>query len=126
AAILGVSLDVHLPRPAVLVEVVDVERAEVDLERVEDLGDRDAHELDLVAVDVEEQPGGVGAEAGEEVAIERGAEQRVGVPLADDAVGDGLERIEAGVAAVLDDDLEAAGGAQALDRRCAEDGDLAL
>ena len=39
----GVALDVDLPGPAEAVEVVDVERAEVDLERVEHLGHRDAH-----------------------------------------------------------------------------------
>ena len=38
----GVALDVDLPGAAEPVEVVDVERAEVDLQRVEQLGDRDA------------------------------------------------------------------------------------
>ena len=37
-----VGLDVHLPGPAEPVEVVDVERAEVDLQRVEQVGERHA------------------------------------------------------------------------------------
>ena len=39
---------------------------------------------------------------------------------------DGLERRQAGVAAILDHDLEAAGGAQPVDRRGAEDIDFAV
>ena len=39
----GVGLDVHLPGAAEAVEVVDVERAEVDLQRVEDVVERHAH-----------------------------------------------------------------------------------
>ena len=62
----GVALDVDLPGAAEPVEVVDVQRAQVDLQRVEQLGDRDAHQLGLVAVDVQVQPGRVGPEAGEE------------------------------------------------------------
>ncbi len=63
----GVGLHVHLPGPAEPVEVVDVERAQVHLQRVEDLADRDAHRLGGRAVDVEIQPGRVGPEAGEDV-----------------------------------------------------------
>ena len=63
----GVALDVHLPGAAEAVEVVDVERAEVDLQRVEDLG-RSTRPcvLACVAVDVQVQPGRVGPEAGEQ------------------------------------------------------------
>ncbi len=52
----GVALDVDLPGAAEQVEVVDVERAQVDLQGVEQLGDRDARQLGLVAVDVQVQP----------------------------------------------------------------------
>ena len=44
----------------------------------------------------------------------------------DDPVGDALELLRAQVAAVLDDDLEAAGGPQAVDRRGLEDVDQAV
>ena len=62
----GVALDVDLPGAAEPVEVVDVQRAQVDLQGVEQLGDRDAGQLGLVAVDVQVQPGRIGPEAGEE------------------------------------------------------------
>ena len=78
----GVALDVDLPGPAEAVEVVDVKRAEVDLQRVEDLAHRHAHGLDLGAVDVEVEPGRVGPEAGEEAVDAAG----VAFPLVDDAV----------------------------------------
>ena len=51
-----IGLDVHLPRPAELVEVVDVVRAQVDLERVEELADRHAQGHALGPVDVEIEP----------------------------------------------------------------------
>ena len=43
--------------------------------------------------------------------------------VGDDPVGDALDLLRAQVAAVLDHDLEAAGGAQAVDRRGLEDVD---
>ena len=61
-----VGLDVHLPGAAELVEVVDVVRAEVDLQRVEDVADLHAQGHALGAVDVEVQPGRVGAGAVEQ------------------------------------------------------------
>ena len=61
-----VGLDVDLPGPAELVEVVDVVRAQVDLQRVEDVADRHAQGHALGAVDVEVQPGRVGPGAVEQ------------------------------------------------------------
>ena len=61
------------------------------------------------AVDVEVQPGRVGAEAGEQ-ALQAGRRR---CPSSTIVVGHVLQRVEPGVAAVLDDDLEAAGRAQA-------------
>ena len=54
-----VGLDVDLPGPAELVEIVDVVGAQVDLQRVEDVADRDAQGQALGAVDVEVEPGRV-------------------------------------------------------------------
>src|SRR5436305_589128 len=78
----GIALDVDLPGPPEAVEVVHVQRTEVDLERVEDLVHRHAHGAHLVAVDVQEEPGGVGPEAGEEPLEALGA-----VALGDDLLG---------------------------------------
>ncbi len=72
-AVAGVGLHVDLPGAAEAVEVVDVQRAQVDLQRDEDLGHRHALDLGLGAVDVEEQPGGVGAEAAEQARPARGS-----------------------------------------------------
>ena len=49
-----------------------------------------------------------------------------GVALLDQVVGLALERVEAVVAAVLDHQLEAAGVAQAVDRRRPEHADLGV
>ena len=65
---IGLALHVDLPGSAEQVEVVDVQRAQVDLQRIEQLGDRDAQQPGLGAVDVEVEPGRVGPEAGEEPA----------------------------------------------------------
>ena len=55
----------HAVRAAEVVEVVDVEAAEVNLQRVEDVGDRDVLLLGLHAIDVGVELRDVGAEAGE-------------------------------------------------------------
>ena len=52
---LALGLHVHLPDAAELVELVDVDRAHVGVERREDVAQRDAHLLHRVAVDVEIQ-----------------------------------------------------------------------
>ena len=78
--------------------------------------------LDLVAVDVEEEPGGVGPEAGEEAL--RGRRSRCRRRRSARRPPGASSSAE--VAAVLDHDLEPAGGAQALDRRGAEDVDQAV
>ena len=118
AAELLVGLDVDLPGPAELVEVVDIIRAQVDLQGVEQLADRHAQGHALGPVDLQVQPGGVGPRAVEQ-ALEAG---RPVAPL-DDRVADLLQVLQPEVAAVLDDQLEAAGRAQAVDRRGAEDRD---
>ena len=111
----GIGLDVHLPGPAVLIEIVHVVGAQVDLQGVEDVADLHAVEHALGAVDVQVQPGRVGPGAVEKV------RQPVGVAApGDDLVAEPLQLVEAQVAAVLDDQLEAAGRAQAVDRRRAE------
>ena len=115
---LGVGLHVHLPGAAEAIEIVDIQRAEVDLQHVEDVGHGDAHRLDGGAVDIQIQPGGVGPEAGEQPL-------QAGVTFAfvDDLLGHLLQGRQAVVAAVFDHDLEAASRAQAIDRRGAEDVD---
>src|SRR5262249_20349495 len=102
---------------AELVEVVDVEGAEVDLQGVKDVVDGDAEGHALGAVDVEVEPGGMGAQAmaqaGEAVSV---------VAVDDDLVADALELAEAEVAAVFDEVCDPAGGAEAVDGWAAEDG----
>ena len=103
-----VGLDVHLPGPAELVEVVDVVRAQVELQRVEDVADRHAQGHALGPVDVEVEPGRVGPRA-----VEEALQARRPVAPRDDLVADPLQVAQAEIAAVFDDELEAAGRAQA-------------
>ena len=63
---IGLTLDVDLPCAPESVEVVDIERAEIDLERVEHLAHRHAHHLDPVAIDVEVEPRSIRPEARED------------------------------------------------------------
>ena len=53
AAVRRLRLDDYPENPAELVEVVDVERAEVGLERAKDIADRNPQGLRLLAVDFE-------------------------------------------------------------------------
>ena len=112
---LAIGLDVHLPGPAVSIEIVHVVGTQVDLQRVEDVADLHAVKHALGAVDFQVQPGRVGPGTVEKVS------QPVGLAAAgDDLLAEPLQLIEAQIAAVLDDQLEAAGRAQAVDRRRAE------
>ena len=111
-----IGLDVDLPGSAELVEVVDVVGADVDLQRVEDVADADAQGLALGPVDVEVEPGRVGAGA-----VAQAGQARRFVAAGDDLVADALQFGQAEIAAILDDELEAAGGAQAVDGGAAED-----
>ncbi len=49
---LRLRLNIHLIRSAETIEVVDVERAEVDLERVEEVAELDAVGLGALTIDV--------------------------------------------------------------------------
>ena len=75
----------------------------------------------LGAVDVEVEPGRVGAGA-----VEQAVQALRAVAAGDDLIADPLQAAEAEVAAVFDDQLEAAGGAQAVDGRRAEGRDDGL
>ena len=110
-----VGQQVDLPRAAELVEQVDVVPAHVDLERVERVLHVDLERLAFRAVDVEVELGRVGPIDGEQV-----FEPRVFVAGFDEFVGLGLKFRQIDEAALLDLELEAAGGAQPLDRRRAE------
>ena len=85
----GVGLDVDLPGAAEAVEVVDVVAAQVRLQRVEDVGQRHPHRLDLLPVHVHVELGRAGAEA-----VEQADEARLLVPLGGQVVGLGLQRVE--------------------------------
>ena len=97
-----IGLDVDLPGAAELVEVVDVERAQVDLQRVEDVADLHAHRHALGAVDVEVQPGRVRPGAVEQALQAR----RVSLPRSTIWSLTRCKLVQAEIAAVLDDELE--------------------
>ena len=104
-----VGLDVDLPGAAEAVEVVDVVAAQVRLQRVEDVGQRHAHRLDLLAVDVHVELRRAGAEA-----VEQADQAGLLVALGGQVVRLGLQRVEVDVAGRFHHQLEAAGVAQAV------------
>ena len=110
-----IGLDVDLPGPAELVEVVDVERAEIDLQRVEHVADGNAQGHALGAVHVEIQPGRVHAGT-----VRQSLQTRRPVAAIDELIGDALQVSESHVAAILDDELESARGSQTVDGRRAK------
>ena len=114
-AVLGVGLQDHEPHPAELRELAGDLRAEERLHRLEHVAHRHAEHLGLVAVEVDEQLLARGAERGAH-ALQLGPLARLGDERLDRRVGGA--RIAG--AAVLDVELEAAGGAQAGNRRRVE------
>ena len=105
----------HLPRPAVLVEVVDVVGAERAGERVVDVVDRHAELLRLVAVGVD-----VELRHGRAPQRLRAAQLLVAVRAREKRLRDFGEPLGAAFAAVLDVELEPARRAEAEDRRRVE------
>ena len=120
-AILRLGLGDHLPGAAEEIEVVDVQRAEIDLQRRERILKVDPLEHARGAVDVQENLGDVGPEH-RRVSLQL----RLLIGLLDDGFGLFLERLRPQVAAVFDHDHVSAGPAHAAHRRRAEDGDLGV
>ena len=116
-----VGLGVHLPGAAELVEIVDVQAAQIDLQGIEDVVHGHAHRLALGAIDIDVQLRRVGAEHGEQA-----HQARLLVARPDQVVGLLLQRFQTFVAAVFDHDFEAAGVAQTADGRRAEDRQIGL
>ena len=109
------GLHVHLPGAAEQVEIVHVQRAQIHLQRVKHFAHRNAAGLGGRSIDVQKQPGRVGAEAGEQIAQARRLR-----PVVDDLVGHALQRFQSGISPILDHDFESAGVAQAFQRRRTE------
>ena len=95
-----------LPVPAEIVEAVDVERAQIHVERLVDVVERDAQRGDLGAVDVQEELRRVGAELRGRDAGKAGHAR---CSLRTSVVGLLSARSATQAAAVLDHELEAAG-----------------
>ena len=53
-AVFRIGLGVYLPGSTELIEIVDVEAAEVNLQRLEDVTKRDAHRFTLRPIDIDE------------------------------------------------------------------------
>ena len=109
-AVRGVGLSGHAIGAAEQVEVVDVGRSEIDLQRLEHALRRNAEHVGLGAVDVRPDPRRRRVVEREDV-----GERRVLVRRADQLAGRLLQRLVAHVAAVLDDHAIAAAVADALD-----------
>ena len=93
----ALGLRAHLERAAEEVEVVDVDRAEIDLQRVEDVAERHVELVGLDAIDVGVELRRRGAEGREDA-----GERRVAVRgRVDELVGRLLQRRGAAAGAVL-------------------------
>ena len=117
-----VGLCPHLEGVAEIVEVVDVGGGEIGLERREHLVVGHAQDLRLLAIDIGVETRRLGVEAGENLGEGRIVRRR----------GDHLlhrlveRRIAQATGLVLDDHLEAAGGADAAHRRLLQDLDVGV
>ena len=112
------GLHVDLIGTAEAIEVVNVERAEIDLHGFENIFERDAIGFGFVAIDVSIDLRDVDVETGKE-ASELGSV----IPGLQGGGGFVVESFEAETAAIFDVELEAADGAETLNRRRREDGD---
>ena len=117
----GVGLEEDPEGAAKEVEIVDVEGPQVGLEGEEEVGQAHPQGLGLLAVDVEEDLRRLGTESG------HGAPQpRVFIGMDDEAL-EGLGQFLRGLTGQVEQfHLDAAGGAQALDRRRGEGEDRRL
>ena len=117
-AVILLRLRDHLIHMAKGVEVVDVGRAEIDLQRAEYVGKRDAQHLRLDPVDVQMHLRRAGGEGGV-----NGFQPRRLVGLSDQAVCRRHQGGQTDAALVLDHHLVAAGGADAAHGRGRNDDD---
>ena len=114
------GLDVDLPDPAELVELIDVHRAHVRVQRGKHVSERHPHLLGLLPIDVDVELGRISAKGGENA-----RQSWLVVCLFNDGFGNLLQALQAHAGAVLDLELETARLAQARHRRGAEHGSLA-
>ncbi len=108
----ALRLGIHAEQTTEAVEVVDVEAAHEDAERLEDVVHRHAEGLGLRAIEVDEHLRHAGPEGGEEVA-------QLGRLVAglDHALRHRRELLDVAAAPVLELELEAAGAREPADRR---------
>ena len=119
--VLRVRLGLDAIDPAEFEEVVDVEVAEIGLQGVEDVGDGNSQRLGSLPVDVRVEPRRADAKVGADR-----PDGRVLPGLREELLDDGRELLEVASARVLHLHGEAAGGAQAPDRRGVEGEDKRL
>src|SRR3984957_1325678 len=108
---LFIGLDVHAVGPVVEFEIVDVDRAHVDLQCVGDLGQGNAQRFRFFAIEGQHELRVVGAEAAEQA-----GQVRVLVSSLNDFLGGVGQRLNRRSALVFQDKLEAAELAQPLHR----------
>ena len=113
AAELLVRLDINPVRPVVVVEIVHIRRAHVGAHRRRDLGERHAHGTGFLTIDGDEELWVVGAEGG----VQPNQAGRGIEPLCHHLVRDAVNIVEGVASGVLQNELESAHAANAVDRR---------
>ena len=116
-----VGLNVNLPRAIEIGEVVDVERGQVNLERIEDVVERDADRFGLAPIDVNFDLRRVDAKLGEDV-----HQARILCGRSHDPKRRFRKRRQPEVGAILELELEAAEARHAVDGRRIDGKDLRL
>ena len=117
----AVGLEVHLPGPSELVEVIHIEPAQVDLQRVEHIAQRDPQRLAFDPIDIDVDLGGRRAEA-----VEQHRQFRTLAARGGEFVPRPLQRRQPNRADVFDQQLEAPRVPQPVDGGGSKHPDLCL
>ena len=114
----GISLGNHPIGATEQVKVIDIGRAEIDLERVIDRSHRNIEHFSPLPVDFSPEPRCAGR-----VLREHGNQPRIGIGLCRQGAGGLFEHERADIAGILQHDLEATTGTDTADRWRGDDKD---
>src|SRR4029079_1090318 len=98
-----------------LIEVVDIVRSQIHLQRVEQIAHRHTERLALRSINIQVEPRGIGARA-----IEKIFQSARAISSGNNLLTDALQLAQADIAAILNDKPESGRGPQPFNRRRSE------